>query len=180
MTEVIPPREWETARLFLRPAAREAADALFADYACDAEVTKYMTWRPHTRIDETVTFLRRCEAAWEQGTAFPWTLWAKHDGSFMGMLECRVRGWAMDLGYALRRCWWRQGFMSEAVGGLVRWGLEQPQLLRIWAVCDIENVGSARVLERAGLQREGVLRRWLVHPNMGDAPRDCACYSIVK
>lgn len=30
------------------------------------------------------------------------------------------------------------------------------------------------------MQREGLLRRWLIHPNLSDTPRDCACYSIVK
>ena len=35
-------------------------------------------------------------------------------------------------------------------------------------------------MEKAGLEREGVLRRWGVHPNMGDAPRDCISYAKVR
>jgi RimJ/RimL family protein N-acetyltransferase len=50
----------------------------------------------------------------------------------------------------------------------------------VWATCDVENLASARVLERVGMTREGVLRRWTVYPNLGDTPRDCLCYSIVK
>ena len=38
----------------------------------------------------------------------------------------------------------------------------------------------ARVLEKAGLQREGLLRRWMLHPNVSDRPRDCYCYSKVR
>jgi [ribosomal protein S5]-alanine N-acetyltransferase len=41
----------------------------------------------------------------------------------------------------------------------------------------VDNVASARLLERVGMEREGVLRRWLVHPNLSEAPRDCLCYS---
>ena len=37
-----------------------------------------------------------------------------------------------------------------------------------------------RELERVGMQREGILRSWLVHPNVSDTPRDCLCYSVVK
>jgi RimJ/RimL family protein N-acetyltransferase len=44
----------------------------------------------------------------------------------------------------------------------------------------VDNVGSARVMENAGMKREGVLRRWSIHPNVGDAPRDSYCYSIIK
>lgn len=39
---------------------------------------------------------------------------------------------------------------------------------------------SARLLERVGMRREGVLRRWLVRPNLDRAPRDCYCYSLVR
>jgi [ribosomal protein S5]-alanine N-acetyltransferase len=36
------------------------------------------------------------------------------------------------------------------------------------------------MLEHVGMQREGMLRRWILHPNVSDTPRDCFCYSIVK
>ena len=70
--------------------------------------------------------------------------------------------------------------MNEALKSVVEWALAQPEIYRVWATCDVDNVASARVLERAGMGREGVLRRWLVHPNLSDEPRDCLCYSIVK
>jgi hypothetical protein len=35
-------------------------------------------------------------------------------------------------------------------------------------------------MEKAGLQREGLLQRWGMHPNMGDAPRDCFSYAKVR
>jgi ribosomal-protein-alanine N-acetyltransferase len=171
---------WETERLMARPAACVDAQVLFEHYAGDSEVARYMTWRPHASVLETRAFLRRCERAWLEGSAFPWTLWAKRDGAFVGLIEIRVKPPAVDLGYALARRWWRQGLMGEAVHAVVQWAVAQPQVYRVWAVCDIENVASARVLERAGMEREGVLRRWLVHPNISNTPRDCACYSVVK
>ncbi len=70
--------------------------------------------------------------------------------------------------------------MSEALTAVVQWAFAQPGIYRVWATCDVDNVASAGVLERVGMQREGVLRRWLVHPNVSDRPRDCFCYSIVK
>src|SRR5437667_8436856 len=73
-----------------------------------------------------------------------------------------------------------QGLMGEAVTAMVEWALAQPMIYRVWAICDVDNVASARLFERVGMEREGVLRRWLVHPNLSEAPRDCLCYSIVK
>ena len=51
---------------------------------------------------------------------------------------------------------------------------------RVWATFDVDNKDTARVLERVGMQREGTLRNWLMHPNISEKPRDCYCYSIVK
>ena len=39
---------------------------------------------------------------------------------------------------------------------------------------------AARLLERVGMEREGVLRRWSMHPNISAEPRDSFCYAIVK
>jgi RimJ/RimL family protein N-acetyltransferase len=175
-----PERTWRTSRLQARPASAADAQAVFDSYASDPAVARFMTWKPHRDVGETVEFLRRCERVWLEGSAFPWTLWLDESGELAGMIESRVRANAVDLGYALARRWWRQGLMSEAVSALVRWALVQPEIYRVWATCDVENIPSARLLERVGMEREGVLRRWLVHPNLSDAPRDCFSYSIIK
>ena len=175
-----PERTWETARLLARPAAVEDAQVVFEEYASDPQVAKYMTWRPHRDAGETIAFLRRCERVWSDGSAYPWSLWNKQEGAFVGMVEIRVTATSVDLGYALARRWWRQGLMSEAVNAIVHWALAQPAIHRVWATCDVENVASARLLERVGMEREGVLRRWILHPNVSDTPRDAFCYSRVK
>ena len=69
---------------------------------------------------------------------------------------------------------------SEAVRTVVEWALTQRELFRIWAVCDVDNERSARLLERVGMQREGVLHRWIVHPGVSEDPRDCYCYARVR
>jgi hypothetical protein len=84
------------------------------------------------------------------------------------------------IGYVLAPRLWRCGLMSEAVGGLVQWAMSHPEVYRIWAVCDVDNVASARLLESVGMQLEGTRRRWLIHPNMSEQPRDCLCYAAVK
>jgi RimJ/RimL family protein N-acetyltransferase len=96
---------------------------VFDDYASDPAVAKYMTWTPHRSVDDTKEFLSRCERTWIEGSAFPWCLWYKQDGAFVGLIEVRVRASAADLGYALARRWWRQGLMSEAVTAMVEWAL---------------------------------------------------------
>ena len=52
-----PPDRFETERLLLRLPRRDDAPAMFAAYAQDAEVTRYLTWRPHKSIEETYAIL---------------------------------------------------------------------------------------------------------------------------
>jgi len=78
-----PESTWETARLLARPAVTADAQAIFEHHACDPEVARYMSWRPHTEISETLDFLRRCEQVWAEGSAFPWSLWMKGSGEFV-------------------------------------------------------------------------------------------------
>jgi RimJ/RimL family protein N-acetyltransferase len=51
------------------------------------------------------------------------------------------------------------------------------ELARIHAIADVRNKASQRVLEKAGLQREGTMRKCLF--NRGE-PRDCYLYSILR
>ena len=67
--------------------------------------------------------------------------------------------------------------MTEALTEIAGWAMRQDGIRRLGAVCDIDNLASARVMEKAGLAREGILRRWLVHPNISPEPRDCFSYA---
>ncbi|MGH6943752.1 MAG: GNAT family N-acetyltransferase, partial [Geminicoccaceae bacterium] len=82
--------------------------------------------------------------------------------------------------YVLARPFWGRGYMTEAVRALIRAALADPWIFRVWAFCDVENLASARVMEKAGMSFEGRLRRWTVHPNVGPEPRDVLCYAKVR
>lgn len=98
----------------------------------------------------------------------------------MGMITARVDDHKWELGYVLSRSNWGKGFMTEAVKGVIEWALKQPEIFRVWAVCDVDNRASARVMEKTGMKREGRLSRWSVHPNLSAQPRDSYCYAMVK
>ena len=67
-----------------------------------------------------------------------------------------------------------------AVRAVIEWAFAQPTIHRVYATTDVENIPSRRVMEKAGMQCEGILRKNSIHPNISDIPRDCYIYSIVK
>ncbi|KAK1289327.1 hypothetical protein QJS10_CPB18g01434 [Acorus calamus] len=72
--------------------------------------------------------------------------------------KCRA-----SMGCRLAYEYWGKGIAARAVEAVVKEIFEEwPQLMRVEAVADVENVASQRVLEKAGLMREGVLRRYIL------------------
>ena len=175
-----PPETFATERLLLRVPRPADAPAVFEGYAQDAEVVRYLVWRPHRSLRETEQFLETCAANWASGDYFPWAVTLKDGGELIGMIGLHPHEFKPSVGYALARRFWGRGFAAEALRPVVAWALAQPGIFRVWALCDVENRASARVLEKAGMTREGLLRRCTMHPNASDEPRDCYCYSVVK
>ena len=96
------------------------------------------------------------------------------------MIKNRVDDEKWELGYVLAPSYWGKCYMTEVVKKIVDWAQKQQEIYRVWSVCDVDNRASARVMEKAGMKREGILRRWSMHPTISDAPRDSYCYSITK
>ena len=175
-----PPEIFETDRLRLRRPVIEDAEAIFVEYAQDLEVTMYLTWKPTGKLEDTREHLRASATAWREGAAFGWVVLRKEDNQLLGAVGVRVDGHKVELGYVLAKRFWGKGYMTEAVQAVVNWSISEREVYRIWAVCDVENPASARVMEKVGMKREGILRRWTMHPNRSDEPRDCYCYAVVK
>jgi RimJ/RimL family protein N-acetyltransferase len=167
----------ETERLRLRRPMQADADAIFSAYTQDKSVAHFMVWRPHTSSDATHEFISSCIASWDSGTAYPYILTLKNSDSAIGMLEARPKAHLANIGYVLARERWGQGLMPEAIKSFAALALSLPSMFRVEASCDIENVASARTLEKAGFLREGKLGRYTVHPNISSEPRDCWLYA---
>jgi RimJ/RimL family protein N-acetyltransferase/catechol 2,3-dioxygenase-like lactoylglutathione lyase family enzyme len=158
-----PPDELHTERLRLRPPVPGDADAIFAHYATDPQVTRFLPWAPHADVAVTRAFLDTLLAARARGERWPWVLERRADGRLLGMIELRREGARAHFGYVLERASWGQGLMSEAVRAVVEWCQSQPEIERVSALVYPDNDASARVLERCGLRCEGHHARGAPH-----------------
>lgn len=177
-----PPATFATSRLVARPPRAEDAPAVFAAYANDPAVTRYLSWRAYDRVEPLAAFLRECEAHWERGDGhLAWLLCLKGTTAPIGSIGLTLEGAGKAMfGYVLGRKYWHHGFAAEALTFAVNWALAQPTIYRAWAFCDAENLASVRVMEKAGMTREGVLRRWHACPTLGPEPRDCIVCAKVR
>jgi [ribosomal protein S5]-alanine N-acetyltransferase len=62
-----------------------------------------------------------------------------------------------EIWYLINPQSWGKGIATKAVKQLLQVGFSEMSLHRIWATCLPENPASARVLEKAGMRKEGFL-----------------------
>jgi len=168
-----------TDRLVLRRLSLDDSQAIFDVYASDPDVTQYLTWAPYKEIGPLRKFVADRVETWGKDGRYAYAIEEKESRRLMGSIEMRIDGCKASFGYVLGKSW-GHGFMPEALRSLVDVALSQDGVCRAGAVCDVENKGSARVMEKAGMTKEGTLRKWLVAPNVSPVPRDCFVYSKVR
>jgi RimJ/RimL family protein N-acetyltransferase len=170
----------ESARLLLREFAADDWSAVHG-YASRPEVCRFQVWGPNTPA-ETQQYVARVLVSAAEVPRTEFTLAAiLRDGhrligagSFFVRSEHNRSG---EIGYIVHPDFWRQGIASEIAATLLRFGFEHRGLHRIFATCDPRNVGSAKVLMKAGLTFEGRLRHAVL---LRDGWRDSDVYSILE
>lgn len=175
-----PPSEFRTDRLLLRTPQLKDADSILREYASDIDAARYMTWVPHESVDTVVQYLGELLERDSGGVEYGWAISELEDAGSFGVITVEVKEHIANFGYVLGKRKWRQGYMTESLSVVSDWMLSQPGIFRASAWCDVDNIGSARVLEKCGFVCEGISRRWSVHPNLSDEPRDCYVYARVR
>jgi ribosomal-protein-alanine N-acetyltransferase len=178
-TLVRPPEVIDLPRLRLRRPRPSDAGAIF-EFASDREAARYADWPVSTDISSVMQLLRGRDQAWNDGSEFYWVITLPAEEKVIGAIACSVSGHVAEFGYLLNRSFWFNGYATEAARAVVQWASSLPEVWRVAATCDIDNVASARVLEKVGLTLEAVLRRAIVRPNISSEPRDALLYAKVR
>lgn len=168
----------ETDRLLLRKMKLDDAQDLF-EYASDPEVAEHTTWTAHQSLQDSQDFLRSVMEQYDKQVVASWGVVHKSNLKFIG--TCGFISWVphhhrAEIAYALSRKFWGQGLMTEAVRTVVAFGFRTMQLNRVQAVCEVENIASARVMEKVGMRYEGTLRE---HMFSKGRYRNLKMYSIL-
>jgi len=146
----------ETERLVLRRWRMQDMSG-FLRFAADPEVMMAAGARPVLSPEEANTTLRRYT---EDPYVFAVVL--KATGGVMGKIRYQKdyrRPYinSVSVGYELARPFWGNGYMTEALCGMVRYAFDVMQMDVIGISHFTENHRSRRVIEKAGFIREGVI-----------------------
>jgi len=168
----------ETARLRLRrPRAADAA-SVFARYASDPDVTRYLGWPTHKSVNDTEGFLAYCTSEWERWPVGPYLVESRTDGVLLGSTGLGFETpQQAATGYVFARDAWGQGYATEALGAM-RELARSLGVQRLYALCHPDHRASHHVLEKCGFLREGRLRAHAEFPNLAPGVQgDVFCYA---
>jgi [ribosomal protein S5]-alanine N-acetyltransferase len=168
-----------TPRLILRALKPDDLNDLF-EYASDPGIDQYVPWEHYKNIEEARENLDEFLADYERDGFGAWGIEHRADQRLIGIINFsrpHPINRRVEMGYTLSRAYWGQGLATEAVKVLIDFGFEKMNLVRIEAVVLPEHLASARVLEKSGMQFEGLLRSYQVWRNQ---PSDLCMYAIVN
>ncbi|MCE9575559.1 MAG: GNAT family N-acetyltransferase [Deltaproteobacteria bacterium] len=170
---------FDTPRLCLRPFTLADADAVTAA-AGVREVAATTLYVPHPYPPGAAAeWIATHADAFAQRSELTLAVVDRASGALRGAINLVLtpmfdRG---EIGYWMAREGWGQGFATEAATAIVGFGFTALGLVRIVGHCMAHNPGSARVLEKVGMQREGLLRQ---HVKRDGRHIDVLAYGLLR
>lgn len=171
--------ELETERLILRKITMEDIDDIHT-YASNPEVSKYVFWNAHDTREVTEKYVKMILALYEEGKIAPWGIQYKKNHTLIGtadFVSWQPQHKTAEIGYGLSKDYWGLGIATEAAKELIRFGMSEMDLVRVQAKCIVANKGSERVMEKAGMEFEGILRKFIY---VKGAHYDVKMYANIK
>ena len=161
-----PPFVLETDRVRLRPLC-EGDVAALVELDSDPEVMRYLHPTAPPSAEAALAWIRLLESQfYDRLPGFGFWAALDKDDAFLGWFHYRSSGddpAVAELGYRLRRAAWGRGYATEVARALVRKGFEELGIRRVVATALVENEGSIRVMQKAGLR----LSRHFIHEPTG-------------
>lgn len=155
-------KEIETPRLCLRRFTLDDAQAMYANWASDEEVARYLTWPAHSSVEDSKMVLADWVASYRKDNFYQWAIVLQELGQPIGSisvvsLDDRVR--KAHIGYCIGRRWWHMGIMTEALKAVMDYLFEEVGMQRIESRHDTRNPHSGAVMRKCGMRFEGTLRQ---------------------
>ncbi len=148
----------ETTRLRLRPFQESDLNS-FVAYRSDPEVARYQGWETPYSVEKAVAFIAEMQQLSPnvKGRWYQFAVELKQTGAMIG--DCAFHTLTYDehqaeIGFSFARQYQGLGYATESVKRLLTYLFGVLDLHRVFAVCDVKNTASARLLERVGMRRE--------------------------
>lgn len=171
----------ETDRLILRKLTMGDVKAIFSNWACDPDVTKFLTWQPYEDIRDLEKIIGSWVSRYNDDDFYFWGIVLKEDGDepigTISVVKMDESIGMVEIGYCISKKCWHSGVTSEALAALIDYFFKEIKVNRIQARHDTNNENSGKVMKKCGMQFEGIMRQAGLN-NQGIV--DSAIYAILS
>ncbi|MDF2543652.1 MAG: N-acetyltransferase [Herbinix sp.] len=150
----------EMVRLKLRKFEMSDSQDMFQNWANDPEVCRYLSWAPYGSLTAVQLKMKEWVEDYYSDT-YRWAIELNSTRQVIGSISifgADDKKQACEVGYCIGTAWWGQGIMTEALRAVLHYMFYEVGFHRIQAVHDSRNVASGRVMQKVGMQYEGILR----------------------
>ena len=171
----------ETERLILRKIRREDAIIAFKNWCNSDEVDKYVLWKKHPKLETTVKLYEEWIEEYKDDKTFRWIVELKENRDLIGTIDVSSRfihHGSCEIGYCYSDKYWNNGYATEALKAVIKYLFEECDADVVNAEFMANNPASGRVMEKSGMQFEGILRSRVIDKN--NIRNDLLNYSITK
>jgi ribosomal-protein-alanine N-acetyltransferase len=154
--------ELSTERLFLRKLSVKDAATLFK-YWSDPEVTKYLNINTFKNLEQSMNLIRILNSLYIRDEGIRWAIVIKKTDEVIGTCgyNSHVRKSSRgEIGYELGQEYWGNGYATEALEEIIRYGFKTMKLNRVEAFTVPEAFSSINLLKKLGFKKEGMLREY--------------------
>ena len=168
-----------TKRLLLRKYRLSDAEEMFENYANDDRVTKYLSWKPYNKVEDTISFLEMSIKDYEKMSTYHWAIEFedKMIGSISVMSVDNLRN-NCEVGYCIGYNFWNKGITSEALAAVIEFLFNEVGMHRIQAKHDVENPSSGEVMKKCGMTYEGKFKEYYLRHD--GTYSDALVYGIIN
>ena len=148
-----------TERLILRRYRSEDADDLNRYLGTDPAMYKYSGWNPYATLEMAQETVQRFIASYDDEHAYSWVM--DIDDVIVGTIGAYdFEDDHIEVGFSVVPGWQGRGLATEALKKVLEYLTENEGILCVTAWCAADNVGSKRVLEKAGMKLAGTEKKW--------------------
>lgn len=150
----------KTERLILRKFTLADVDAVYHNWTSDEKVTPYVSWSTHKNVEETKGVIQHWINEYENGS-YNWVVELAGTGELIGsisVISISQKHKNCEIGYCYGSKYWNQGYATEALKAVVDYMLNVCGMHVVEAKHYSLNPASGRVMEKAGMVKEAVLK----------------------
>ena len=161
-----------TERLILRRYRSEDADDLYRYLGTEPAMYLYSGWNPYATPEMSQETVHRFIDSYDDEHAYSWVM--DIDDVIVGTIGAYdYTGDHIEVGFSVVPGWQGRGLATEALKKVLEYLTENEGILSVTAWCADENIGSQRVLEKAGMKLIGTEKDGLM---VGDRVYDKLIY----